>query len=177
MTEVAYKSTHPDVLATLATYRAAMADWHKRTAALLADLGFVDRHFLVATTFGHRHITGVEFKPGDQIPDGWRRQGKGSASRLTPKLSLKAGKVIARRIEEVKPPTDVRSDLPGMPTHIHLPELREINGAVWVRWPYGLQETAVVGDTRRECVQLRMWERIKLSEFHAAIEDQETANA
>ncbi len=181
--ETVYRSTHPDVLAAVATYRAAMADWHERTAALLTDLGFVGRDLLVATTLGHRHITGVEFKPGDPIPEGWRRQGKGSATRLVPRLGLKAGKAIARRIDEAKPPADVRTDLPGMPAHrwngsaFDTPALHEIDGAVWLVWPYELKATAVVGDTRSDYVQVRMWERVRMSEFHAALEAKEAANA
>lgn len=167
---VVYRSTHPDVLASIEAYRAAMVTWQAAAAALLTELGFTDRGFVVATAFGFRWITGVEYRDGDCIPDGWRRVERGKSQGLVPDKRRKVGKKAHARMEDTQPPADLRASLPGMPGEQLIggasltPALREMAGAVWVSW-----RNEVSG------VDPEIWERVKLSEYYALLEAEEAS--
>lgn len=168
MAEVVFRSTHPDVLSVLADYRQAMDVWRGRSAALLVDLGFEGRDFLVAYGLGSRWITGIEPLPGEEPPTGWRIAHRSDQDVLVPDKRRKAGKDADARIQQTQPPADVRGHLPGMPgtqwagSTIYTPALCEIDGAVWVRWREDVSR-----------VDEALWERVPLSQYWAAREAQD----
>jgi hypothetical protein len=163
--EVVYRSTHPDVLATLASYRDAMDAWHVKASALLTEFGFEGGHFLVVSGLGSRWISGVEYVPGEEPPPGWRVAERDGDKVLLPDKRRGAGKLAAQLVEECQPPADVRSNLPGMPGlqmvpgAVLTPALREMAGAVWVIWR-----------SEPSKVDPEVWERIPLSQYWATRE-------
>lgn len=169
MAEVVFRSTHPDVLAAPESWRAAMADWHTRSDALLTEMGFTDRKFLVVSYMTSRNIAGVEYRAGDEVPNGWRLANRDGHEVLVPEKRRAAGKATAARIEECHPPSFPNSYLPGMPAEhwvgnrILAPEVREMGGAVWVKW----RCESVPG------VDEALWERAPLSKYWAAREAQD----
>lgn len=74
-----YRSSAPEVLAVLATYHAETQAWQERAKALLADLGFADRHLMSTNGFGGKQVIGVEIREGDHRapPAGWRVADRG----------------------------------------------------------------------------------------------------
>lgn len=205
MTELTvYRSEHPDVLATVERYRTGMKQWHDNSDALLKELGFTDRNFMVSSGFGQRSIAGVEYRDGDAVPVGWRVQAKrGGQKVLAPNLRTKVGQAFGAKLKACKPPNLPQTDLPGMPgDHIdgdtwRTPALREMDGAIYIQWATSrrLPEIPADGTAREEHlgddghrrrvrhsqhVDLSIWEHVKLSAYYAAVERQdaqEEANA
>lgn len=195
----AYRSTHPDVLAVVAKYHADTEQWHTDAAALLKELGFTDRPFLIRTSLGQRWITGVEYHEGDPVPTGWRTwKDRSGQTILSPHRGQKAGKALAARIATCQVPDMPQAHLPGMPADRpstggwRSPGLREMAGGVYLTWalaslpeiPAGGPEREVhLGDDEhdrrirlRNDVDLAFWERVKLSEYYAAVEAAEAAS-
>jgi hypothetical protein len=187
----AYRSTHPDVLAVIEQYRADIKQWHADSDALLKELGFTDRSFMVCTSMGRRWITGVEYRDGDPVPTGWRVwKDRSGQNTLTPHKARKAGQAATAKIQSCPVPDLPQSHLPGMPGDRicngawRSPGLREMAGAVYVTWAAdplpeipadGPEREAHLGDVDRRIrlnndVDLAYWERVKLSEYYAAVE-------
>jgi hypothetical protein len=195
----AYRSTHPDVLAVIEKWRADMDKWHADSAALLTELGFTDRSFMVHTSMGHRWISGIEYHADDPVPTGWRVwKDRNGQSILTPHKGRKAGKDAQAKLQTCKVPNLPQANLPGMPGDRicngawRSPGLREMAGAVYVTWTAdalpeipasGPAREAHLGDDERQRkivlandVDLAIWERLKLSEYYAAVEAAEAAS-
>ncbi|MGI5223582.1 hypothetical protein [Actinoallomurus sp. CA-142502] len=202
MTEklIAYRSTHPDVLATLAKYHADVKQWQADAAELLKELGFTDRGFLVGRGLGQRWIAGVEYRDGDPVPTGWRlRKRRGRVEGLTPHRGTQAGRAIAAQIQACPVPDMPQAHLPGMPADrpsdegLRSPGLREMAGAVYVTWTIdAIPEIPADGPEREEHlgddehwrtirlvhhVDLAIWERVPLSQYYATVEAQDEAKA
>lgn len=172
-TKVVYRSTHPDVLAAVEKYSTEYEGWRDRAKALIADLGFEGRHWIVSDGF-HRTVLGVETDGNEVPPRGWRHTVRGGCSVLVPDKRIKAGREAYDRIEDCGPAPDPRDSLPGMPGdyfgpgRLYQPGLQEMAGAVWVVWGYEIPA---------ELVDLAVWERAKLSAFYAAAEERDDAGA
>jgi hypothetical protein len=182
---VVYRSEHPDVLAVIADFEAEHKAWDEKAHALLAELGFADRAWMVRHLSDGMRITGVAVRDGDREnpPAGWK-VAEGDRPVLTPDKRRKAGKDAQARIDKCQPPTHPRVRLPGMPGvyfsehRIHYPNLRDLgDGAIYVEWSTEVPELAADGDDKRRAsgVDLGIWQRIKLSEFYAAVEAHEEA--
>lgn len=163
-----YRSTHPSVLAAAAQHAADLADWKDRAADLLTELGFTGRDFLIAEAMGDRWIDGIEYRPGDPIPPGWRlNTRKDGAQLLRPDRRGQPGIDIDARIRATKPPEPLAARLPGMPYEhqagrkVYSPIPRVMGGAVWVAWP-----------CPPDGVSHTYWEPARVSAYYAARESE-----
>lgn len=168
-TKVVYRSSHPDVLAAVEKYSTEYEGWRDRARALIADLDFEGRHWIVSDGF-QRAILGVESVGDETPPLGWRHAVRGNCSVLVPDKRRKAGREAYDRINECGPAPDPRHSLPGMPSDyfgpgsLYQPGLQEMAGAVWVVWGY---------DIPVDKIDLAIWARARLSAFYAAIEERD----
>ena len=180
--KVVYRSRDPRVLAVIESFEAETKAWAEKAAALLAELGFGDRKWMVQRPPDGMRITGITVRDGDREnpPPGWRIIDHAGPA-LRPNRRLKAGKEAQTRIDQCQPPKHPRARLPGMPgcyfsaTAIHFPNLGDLgDGAVYVDWSTRVPELTADLDPkekkRRGGVDLAIWERVKLSEYYAAVE-------
>lgn len=177
MPEVAYRSSHPDVLAHWeATGTPAQAAWRERVKATLAELGVPGRNFVLTDGWNGISVTGVEYADADPVPEGWRRDKRSSLpDTIVPAQRTKVGKGIAERLAGLNMPNP-RLKLPGgMPSSAEAkgevaflrPRVERYGGAVFVGWS---KEPA---DPDLAKVDSAVWERIKLSEYYAVLEAEE----
>lgn len=168
MTEIVYRSTHPDVLAYRDRHIAAYAVWKDRVHATLTELGFEpDRDIWMRDTC----VVGVVEIDGEPIPEGWRRDRKDPGA-IVPARTTKLGKAYGKKLDELTQP-DPRKGLPGgMPGRAFAATgmafmhcgLQEIGGAIYVTW-----SSELCGNDK-DRIDPAIWEQIKLSEYHAAKE-------
>lgn len=179
---IVYRSAHPDVLAAVERYRADYDAWRTRAKDLLRNLGFEDRTWFVTTAIHSWHLVGVTDDGGQEPPSGWRRTVKNDQAVLVPDKRRAYGKHIARQLDECAPPAGPQTRLPGMPGdhlgrgRLFMPGLREMQGAVWVTWGCAVPENEADGPGaahQATAVDLGVWERVRLSAFYAAIEQQD----
>jgi hypothetical protein len=174
--KVVYRSTHPDVLAHFESTASADAQnaWRKRVEALIAQLGFPGRRFATASGFEGRHVTGVAHPQDEDIPEGWRRDSK-LPEAITPDRRRAAGKRIAKRLEDLPQPNPRKAMPGGMPdmafgaAALMRPGVARYGDAVYVTWSGELDKTDA------QHIDSAAWERVKLSEYYAAKEQQDAA--
>lgn len=179
MTEKAYSTSDPEIVAV---YRQALADraeMGKKIAAGVRVLGAGPRVFVRDSGFSGiaRSITAVE-QQGDHIPDGWRVVG----GNLEPRRG-KPGEAARQWLTDHQP-VDVRGVMEkhGLPRSCWLPRGREFgwsisrpalfehDGVLWASYA-AEPGTSDSGFDTEKCT----WEPRKLSEFHAAREASEAA--
>lgn len=185
--ECAYRSTHPDVLAAWEKRCTDSVAWNEAVFAWCDELGIPRRIMLAGD-----QLTGFPDPGTAAIPDGWRITERRGAQVMVPDQRTKVGKAAAKRLRDF-PRHPVASDLPGMPDEVWVPAGRFDgacaihraqgvtlhDGALWVRWQLrpevveaprgGLPNT--MPDFRRQVFDGALWERVKLSEYHAAVEE------
>ena len=181
MNETAYSTSDPTIIAA---YRQAVADRTaagKRIAADLTELGAGPRVYVRNSGFTGTtaRVTAVE-QSGDHIPDGWRVVG----GNLEPRRG-KPGEQARKWLDDHQP-VDVRAALEGhgLPRACWIPDDRsggyrivqpvlfEHDGTLWACYRAEPGRSGS-GFDDRPCT----WERRKLSEFHAARESAEAAEA
>ncbi|MEU8040924.1 hypothetical protein [Streptosporangium sp. NPDC049078] len=163
-----YRTTNPDILATLHTTLAAIEEWQPKVEALMETLGVGGRKIWYDAVTGQ--VLGVS-RDGD-IPEHWRYDQR--TGYLMPRRSTKQGKAIGARLDAMRRP-DPRA-LKGMPSQTFAAaepalltcRVDEMGGALYVTWSAPIHE--------RE-VDLSLWQRVKLSEYYAVLEAQEAAQA
>lgn len=173
MTGVVYRSTRPEVLAhwdATATEEAHKV-WRAQVELIIADLGFPGRRFATSSGWRGVKVIGVEHPKGEPVPAGWRRD-RGLPEAIVPARRTRQGKAIGARLEEVAAPNP-RRELPGgMPemafsrksVTLMRPGVERRGDAVFVTWPKEIEE----GDAGR--IDPAVWERMRLSEYWAAVE-------
>ena len=163
-----YRSTHPDALRRWHATTEAMDAWSEKMQATLITLGVDGREVWYDQVSGR--IIGLGHTGGDDVPEGWRVDAR--TGYLVPRRSTKAGKQIAAVLDGMRRP-DPRA-LPGMPAqvmagvHFLTCGLEYMGGALYVRWSRPIPE---------KLVDSAIWERIKLSEYYAALEAHQAQEA
>jgi hypothetical protein len=172
MTDAAYSSNHPDVLAA---YDQAVADREAIAAARRAyEAGVGGRRLIVQERgLGHNVVKGVESLDGDPTSfDGFRRY---ASNWYHSPDRTKAGKLRKAELDALKMPELVLPGLPSMVMTDHRvlsPGLFCHERTLWASWscaPEHLEDPQV---TRHESdrMDLTLWTRRRLSEFYAAQE-------
>lgn len=171
-----YRSTHQDVLAIWHSAHEQAKDIGRKRRALLDELGFEGRQALIA----EHNIIGVEHRQEDgPIPEGWRRDSR-TAGAIVPDRRRAVGKKLGKRLDGLTMP-DLRKIMPGGMPHmvwnlavnkLHWPGFEFMGGALYVKW--GCDPAQV---ERAETLDLEVWERVKLSEYYAAVEREAEAVA
>ena len=177
MPEIAYRSTHPEVLAHWEKTGSAEAQtaWRDKVKAAITEFGFPsDLRFVTTSGWADTRVAGIEHPEGDEIPAGWKRL-KDFPSAITPDKRRAAGKRAAERLDALPCPNP-RKRLPGgMPAmsfighKIAQPGIARHGDAVYVTWSAELEESEANN------LDSAVWERIKLSEYYAAKERQDEA--
>jgi hypothetical protein len=170
--KVVYRSTHPDVIAHWESTASAETRnaWRQKVEAAVADLGFPGRRF--ATQDG-RKVIGVEYPNDEDMPAGWRRN-RNLTSSITPDRRTANGRRIRERLDALTAPCP-RENLPGkMPDTafsrgfgLMKPGVARHGDAVYVTWSEEIDK----GDAAH--IDPTVWQRIKLSEYYAALEAEE----
>jgi hypothetical protein len=163
---VVYRSAHPEVLAHWHNTIQARKDWRVKVNETIADLGFPGRRF---ATNGSR-VIGVEHTDGD-VPEGWR-QDRDLRSAIVPARRTTAGRRIGDRLDALRR-VEFRDNLPGGMPHLACcatdmafmrPGVVLLGDAVYVDWSGEIEERDA------SHIDTDVWERIKLSEYYAAVE-------
>ncbi|SEN88043.1 hypothetical protein [Nonomuraea pusilla] len=163
-----YRSTHPDVLSVWHASIEAREAWGELMETFLDEHGFGTRNVYVSHS---GRVLGVEHIEGEDVPDGWRIDSR--TGYLMPRLASRKGKAIGASLAELTQP-DPRDAMPGMPKTMFVSlalltcGLALIDGALYATWSRPIPE---------ERVDLTIWERVKLSEYYAAVEAAEAAQA
>jgi hypothetical protein len=167
-TVVAFCSSEPAVLDAYADWQSEMHEHLERIRALQKvydpDCELTVRGW--GTRFGY-----LEGDTGATVPEGWRRSPSGH---ILPDKRLKLGKQAATAIEALngEAPSSFTSRPIGMPSrafvgnHLYEPGAFQHDGAVFVHWG-GMPED----------VDAQLWTEILLSQFYAAQEAYEAAEA
>lgn len=178
MTECAYKSSHPDVVAYVAKI---MSDGWAEAIRDLGEREGIGRDF---TTWGQTRFAG--FLPPDDhstVPAGWRVQRVQRSGAfgfyVVPDRRTKIGKAHAKWFEEHGDRPFINR-LPGMRREVfdqrdngfyvvNVDRAFEHDGVVYAHWPLD-RATVEHADRLPGRVNLDMWEPIPLSEYHLALE-------
>jgi hypothetical protein len=171
-----YRSTHPDVLKVWDDAHKRAEEIDKARRALLDELGFEGRPGLIDDVgiYGVQHLD--EHGP---VPDGWLRDRRTEGA-IVPDRRRKLGREVAGKFKGLTMP-DLRRLLPGgMPsTVLHLeiskrfwPAIKRFDDAVYVVWGCDPEQLE-----RADRINSEVWERVKLSEYYAAVEVHEAAQA
>lgn len=162
-----YRSTHPDVMAAWRTAQEQAIEIGRQRRELLDSLGFVGIRALTTDT----HILGVEHLAGE-IPAGWRRDRQTSMA-IVPNRRTKAGAEVGRQLDRLTMPDPRLILIGGMPHMVwpddevrtYWPGRRLLDGAVWVTWGCDPEKSG-----RTVTIDPEVWQRMKLSEYYAAVE-------
>lgn len=171
MVEAVWRTTQPEVIALFDKWEAEEEAWAERRDAFMAkhDPSGKRGALILASSFG-RKFAGMEHLADEQIPEGWRLDKTQWA--LVPYRTSKAGKVVAKELDACQPPPDPRKSLPGMPSwsiaglRVCTPGVEPHGTAIYVIWST---------DSVAEQVDESVWERVKLSEYHAILEAESEA--
>jgi hypothetical protein len=125
---------------------------------------------------GKRKLIGWSWPWGVHAPEGWRvdKKAVGWSQMVTPKRSTKEGKVLAKRLDSVRPVA--RLDLPGMPLSLlllpesHSAAVERHGDALYVGWGVDIEAHDHRSTPGGKALDLELWQRIKVSEFFAARE-------
>lgn len=164
--EAVWRTTTPEVVALWDQWRAEQERWERTVTE------FVKRHdatgerapIVTNSVFGGQRLVGMQHLPGHEVPTGWRLDKRHHV--LVPARSKREGKALAAEIDGI-PSFNPRQDVPGMPS-----------------WSLGAGFVASFGaerhgdalyvvrstDSIAEEVDGGIWERVKLSEYHAVRE-------
>ncbi|HEV2928619.1 MAG TPA: hypothetical protein VGW74_08000 [Propionibacteriaceae bacterium] len=165
--KLAYRSTHPDALATWDQSHADRRSWRERVDAWVAAHGpGGGRPWLISASFLGEQFAGFRPVDGDVAapPEGWRVE----RGYLEPVLVPDRRRAAGRRLQEGMKALGICSHprLPGMPREVfgtgrsYRPGMRRQADAIYVTWS-GQADPEVDGT---------YWERIPLSTYYAAIE-------
>jgi hypothetical protein len=180
---VAFRSSHPDVMAAISKWRQASKDLWESSHSLAQEVG-PDWEPLVLSSFT---ISMVGLKPkGDDrylmdVPEGpWRRTNFRDYDCWVPNKRSRAGKELAERLSKLEL-LNSRPRVPGMP-HMWLdtrtnywfqPSLKIIDDVIWMTWSTDDMYEAIDGDEPEDFfVDSSIWERVKLSEYHSILESE-----
>jgi hypothetical protein len=178
MPEIAYRSTHPDVLAHWAKTGSAEAQktWRDNIAAAIAELGFAgERRFVTVSGWNDTRVIGVEHPKDEDIPVGWKPL-KDFPGAVTPDKRRAAGKRAAARLDSLPCPNPRKRMPGGMPSMTFIgakmaqPGVGRHGDAVYVTWSAELEESEASN------LDPAVWERVKLSEYYAAKEQHEAVS-
>ena len=179
-----YRSSAPDVIAAWESYgedrKRFAADLDALTAELWPEK--VQNHqpepIVTISSFdpGKRRLVGWSWPWGAKPPEGWKvEKGPEYYQTVSPKRTSKEGKAIAKRMDAVRPVASL--DLPGMPLSLLLlpasysPAVEHHGGAFYVGWGTDVEAVDPRSTPGGKPLDLEKWERIKVSEFFAARED------
>lgn len=170
---VAFKATQPTLIADyLAAREVAVAEFNTKTDAFKESIG---GHDLFGTAFfdGGWSIAGFN-TPNSfmELPAGWRREGRLKAvpARRTPE-----GKEHAKTLASLRLPGNT---YPGCPNMLFAEGYSVYPRVAKVGDDYFLTLSMVLRDEPNNSLDPEVWEQVKLSEYHAALESaQEHAGA
>ncbi|MBG0738778.1 hypothetical protein IV500_05010 [Paeniglutamicibacter antarcticus] len=162
---VAYKSTAPTVVDTyLQAREEIVAVWRTSVDAFQESVG---GHEIHGTAFfdGGWAVQGF-YTPNSfaEIPDGWRREGKFKAvlAKRTPE-----GRAAAATLTELRLPGN---HYPGVPAILHAENHAVFPRIVTAGKDHFLTLSIAPLDEPNNAVDRGLWEPVKLSAFHAAVE-------
>jgi hypothetical protein len=176
---IVFRSTNADVLAdwaSLLDQRKADGDaLHRFAAEVDPDH---DRD-LIQSGSSRTAVIGLGHTPGWPVPTGWRDVSNRGVIHIVPRLSTKAGKAAAKRLGELQPadPRTMLANRHGVPTaffgssaegvRMFSPGVRQLGDALYVTWG---AEPETPHDPAK-------WERVKLSDYYAAVEQADEVEA
>jgi hypothetical protein len=167
---VAFKSTAPQLVgAYLQAREEIVAAWRTNVDAFKASVG--DREIHGTALFdGGWIVRGFHTRNSfEEIPAGWRRDGKFNA---VPAKRTPEGKEAAAKLAEMRLPGN---RYPGAPEMLHAAGHMVFPRIVTAGTDHFLTLSLAVLDEPANRVDPDLWEPVKLSEFHAALEAAETA--
>jgi hypothetical protein len=173
MTETAYSTDNPETVAAVRTRGEAWQRDARRAGDDAEALGKNKGPLIVKSPFGTTRLVGLAPDDPADPPPGWRYLK--STKQLEP-VRAKAGDVARAWLDDHQPTSDLRTVLEqhGLPRtsrydrggqyHIGTPMVVEHGDTVWAKYS---------GKPDGECT----WTPRKLSEFHAALEASQAAEA
>ena len=181
-----YRTTDKDTVAAIQAAFGARNQWSeeverwaKRAARRLKLSKPTKRRAVVRDGFS-TNLIGIEFKHGDEIPEGWRIERKAdSVSTIVPRLSTKTGKAAQEEISAFGNKPDPRDVLRehGMPSRTAFfgrPGLSILDGGTTAYVVWGSPPGAIDGVPSEPDER---WEKIATSVFYAAVEKDEAEEA
>lgn len=171
--KIVYRSTHPDVLAALASYDQDFQAYKAAIRAILDGAG-LEGCKIWATTGGWDpgRFLGIDVPEGEPPPAGWRT-GRQFA---IPDKRYAAGKRMAAALKALKHPGDPMARIPGMPPDIltpggfATPGMERMGGALYVIWGRDPEIARGSFTAKTTDIDPALWTRLKLSEYYAARE-------
>jgi hypothetical protein len=169
--QTVYRTTDERNLSLWAKWQAEnVADCAKRDA-FLTEWAPEGCALMLSSGFGGKRPVGVSVEGwAEKVPEGWRLDRKRWV--LVPFMKTARGKKIRKALDALQR-RDQRSDLIGMPSSLFSgwawcqPGIEVHDGAMFVEWP---DEGPPV-----EKIDLTIWEPVKLSEWYAMKEAEESA--
>lgn len=167
-TEVAYRSSHPDVLGAIQVWRDVRAAFDRNVKAFEKSYDTGDGVKAIGWTWPSVKITRLD---GETMPEGWRRVNR---TQFVPDKRTRSGKQAQADLDTLNStaPRPLLAYAPGMPcecfagAQLITPAMFERDGALYVGWA-----------SEPENVDDDIWERIKLSEYYTAAEGEDRSAA
>lgn len=163
-----YRTTDPRMTSLWAKWNAEKDEYVTQRDAFLAEYAPEGCALMLSSGFGGARPLGVSVEGwSEKVPDGWRLDRKHWV--LVPFKKTAQGKRIAVALATLKR-RDQRADLVGMPSFLmdgfawHQPGIEIHDDAMFVIWSDGGPPADEIDST--------VWERVRLSEWYALIEDE-----
>lgn len=166
---VVYRTRDPEVLAAYRAAWDAIRAYVDAVKAVLDEYGAGEYQVWTdANGFHPGQICGIDIPEDRDPPEGWRMQG----DYAVPDKRTGKGRALCKALESVTHPGDPLSALDGMPSLVFTGTGLARPGAVPLEDGTGLYVTWTTGpeQCRDGEVDRAIWERVKLSEYHAAKE-------
>jgi len=167
---VAYKSTAPAVVgAYLQAREEIAATWRAKVDAFKESIG--GREIFGTAFFDGGWAVQGFYTPNSfaEIPEGWRRDGKFKA---VPAKRTPEGQEAAAKLAELRLPGN---HYPGVPEMLHAEGHMVFPRIVTAGTDHFLTLSLAVLDEPGNTIDPGLWEPVKLSAFHAALEAAEAA--
>ena len=177
---VVYKSAIPIVLRAWEQATSDYTDWSTGIFTFAKDV-HPDAKPIVGSAWGDDRLMGLSVV--DPLPDGWRVvKSRRGHDFMIPKQNTKVGKTANVMFEAVRKAPQVLSMLPGMPSVVfakgssYTPGTLTMDGVLYVSWGCDPNDSDL-GFSKVDKVDTDLWERVKLSEYYAAKEANESVPA
>lgn len=185
----AYRTSDPEAISEWEAAHGALDAYRDRLAQALDDLG-VGQYLIGVSTSGWSpgQFLGLKIPEDQFAPAGWRMAERANLWIAVPDKRTRIGKAAYAALEALAHPGSPRKNLRGMPFDVYAaygdgtgrvftPGADLLGGVLYVTWSTD-PETAQ--DRRGRClaqVDSAIWERVRLSEYHAALEANASAVA
>lgn len=173
-----YRTQDPDCIKVFTDWQDGVEAWQKALKRALRKLGVAKHNAMTSGAYGNWVGITVNPRNSDEPPPGWRLDKK--SWMFVPFKKTAEGKEVAKVMADTQPPQTPDRNMPGMLGHhfgikggnlvmMH-PAFEIRDGYLYAIWGYGkIPEKSQ--DGKKALIDRKLWEKVKLSEWVAMLEE------